>query len=974
MADAGDRPADRGGRSVGGSDRSAVGTGGSAGTDPAGDARDDAFADAGGRDVGRAAAAAACALAVLLAATVVPLAASAGLGGSPAGSLVPVEALPTTGDPDDGEGFGALSPGTRTSVGGDLGGTNPRRSLSAEVHFVAESSAPTYWRTGAYDTYTGTSWERSNETRPVTGPLSADGPSAGEVRYEVTLNRSASALPTPWRPVRVSRDDVRVTGTGALRVDEPLSSGTTYAGTSARPPDEVPLLRSAGTDYPEGIEARYTSLPGGTRERLAAFAARVTENASTPYERAVLIERWLEEEKAYALEVAPPAEGLDALDATDGAPDVASRFVFEMDAGYCEYFATAMAVMLRAQGVPARYVVGYTAGDRVGENAYAIRELNAHAWVEVYFPDAGWVRFDPTPAEPRLAREATAYERQRGEGYDAVGLARDDLTVRTPPITGDAGSAVPSDGDDDAADDDGSASLDLEFDRTPVPGAPVTGTVTRMSRPVVGATVRVAGEPVGETNLRGEVRLSVPYVESLAVSAAGGTVTGVPPQLATDEATVGNWSYDLETTATVSVTGERVTAGEVVVAASVGELPVEGAAVRVNGTRAATTDAAGRATVTLPPEPGNVTLAVTRGAVSGRRTLSLPALAVDADPALPVALPWTPVSVNATLGGSPAAGLPVAVNGRRVGTTGPDGTVDVVLPATDEATVAVRGHGQTQRTGVDGARTNLGLLGGTVAALAGLVALGVRRDVTVRGSLARAGRGLRRAVVTAPAALVGLSGSLDAALDALARALRAAGGSLRALAQGRTTVPDLAAALRDWLADRRAAAASRAGGEPPAGSAAGGIDRDAHTVRAAWASFLTHVSAENPRTRTPGELATHAVVSDGLPPEPVGTLRDAYRAVEYGARDPGARVGAVERAVARVEAAAEGHRDDGGRDGTARKDSMEREDSKEVLENRDDGGRTGGEPGRSGDRTNGRGDAGERSDGDRSDGEWRTDR
>lgn len=72
-----------------------------------------------------------------------------------------------------------------------------------------------------------------------------------------------------------------------------------------------------------------------------------------------------------------------------------------MDAGYCTYYATTMVTMLRSQGVPARFVVGYTTGEQVGDDRYRVRGLNSHAWVQVYFPDVGWVRFDPTPAGPR---------------------------------------------------------------------------------------------------------------------------------------------------------------------------------------------------------------------------------------------------------------------------------------------------------------------------------------------------------------------------------------------------------------------------------------------------------------------------------------------------------------------------------------------------------------------------------------------
>ena len=89
---------------------------------------------------------------------------------------------------------------------------------------------------------------------------------------------------------------------------------------------------------------------------------------------------------------------------------MADTFIFEMEEGYCEYFATAMTTMLRTQGIPARYTVGYTTGQEIDDNTYEVRGMNAHAWVEVYFPEVGWVRFDPTPGGERLEAQQDALE------------------------------------------------------------------------------------------------------------------------------------------------------------------------------------------------------------------------------------------------------------------------------------------------------------------------------------------------------------------------------------------------------------------------------------------------------------------------------------------------------------------------------------------------------------------------------------
>jgi hypothetical protein len=99
---------------------------------------------------------------------------------------------------------------------------------------------------------------------------------------------------------------------------------------------------------------------------------------------------------------------------------VADTFLFEMDAGYCVYFATTMAAMLRSQGIPTRMETGYTPGERVGDDEYVVRGQNAHAWVSIYVPDHGWVTFDPTPSDPRDEARDTRLAEARADGAENV--------------------------------------------------------------------------------------------------------------------------------------------------------------------------------------------------------------------------------------------------------------------------------------------------------------------------------------------------------------------------------------------------------------------------------------------------------------------------------------------------------------------------------------------------------------------------
>lgn len=278
-------------------------------------------------------------------------------------------------------------------------------SLSPQVRFEVSAERGDYWQTAAYDRYTGQGWVRTGETSPVERRQAGPPGAARPLRQEVTARTELGSLPAAWRPVDVEGVEAVATPQGGLRPETTVPANASYTVQSRVPQYTTEQLRRAGTDYPTEVASAYTGLPGSTPDRVRERAAEVTANASTPYDRAVAVERYLEREKRYSLDVEDP----------DGS--IADSFLFEMEAGYCTYYATTMVAMLRSQGVPARFVVGYTPGERVSDGEYVVRGLDSHAWVQVYFPDVGWVRFDPTPAAPREAAEQQRIvEAQRGGG------------------------------------------------------------------------------------------------------------------------------------------------------------------------------------------------------------------------------------------------------------------------------------------------------------------------------------------------------------------------------------------------------------------------------------------------------------------------------------------------------------------------------------------------------------------------------
>jgi transglutaminase-like putative cysteine protease len=307
--------------------------------------------------------------------------------------------------------------------------------LSPEVRYTIESPVAANWHAGAYDTYTGDGWVRSGEQSPLEEPLDGPPGDATSVNVTITAETESPSLPAPWQAVDVrgtAAQTARVDEHGTIRLAEPLGAGET-AEIESRVLDADPeALRDAGTDYDPAIEERYTQLPESTPDRVGerTEAILAEADAENPYDQAVAIERYLREEYEYSLTVRKP----------DG--DVADAFLFEMDAGYCVYFATTMAAMLRSQGIPAQFVTGYSEGERVSEDRYVVRGQDAHAWVKAYFPGHGWVTFDPTPAAEREGARTARLADARADGEEGV-----DVPASRP--AGGAPSMVPEAGVND---------------------------------------------------------------------------------------------------------------------------------------------------------------------------------------------------------------------------------------------------------------------------------------------------------------------------------------------------------------------------------------------------------------------------------------------------------------------------------------------------------------------------------------------
>lgn len=323
--------------------------------------------------------------------------------------------------------FSSLNYRGSAGTGGWFGSSMTFRgplNLNDQLVMYVEAPAGRYWRAAVFDTYTSAGWDASE---PRMFQLQGDSPRlpSREVgRGREVLNATfemvrpaGTLLFTPAQPVQVSlpanlvaagpaaelsndATSLPETAVTQLHAKDPLIIGDTYSVVSAIPAVDTQSLKQAGTAYPDYIEAHYTRLPKTVPTEVTELAREITTGLETPYEKAKATESYLRQID-YDETIPGPRPGEDGV----------YYFLFEEQAGYCDYYASAMAVMLRSLGVPTRIAQGYALGEyNPDTQRYEVRGVDAHTWVEVYFPEYGWIEFEPTAAEPPLERPETADE------------------------------------------------------------------------------------------------------------------------------------------------------------------------------------------------------------------------------------------------------------------------------------------------------------------------------------------------------------------------------------------------------------------------------------------------------------------------------------------------------------------------------------------------------------------------------------
>ncbi|MCH8064448.1 MAG: transglutaminase domain-containing protein [Chloroflexi bacterium] len=284
-----------------------------------------------------------------------------------------------------------------------LGSLELPSSVALEV-LADRRDGPQFLRGGSYAIYTSAGWQRLYERR-----LGLDTNQITDVDNNLQDRATVSIwLTTPGdesetvfsigQPRRVNKQTAvhyrrvpeDVTGVSFIH---PLPEGAWYQSVGSVSVASEEMLRAAGSLYP-GWVTIYLELPSSMPTRVGELAARLAAGEANAYDRAEAIEAYVRT-IPYDLNVPNPPRYQDTVD----------YFLFESRRGYFDYHASAMVVMLRSLGIPARLAVGYVLEvSEDGSGRVVVTEQNAFAWPEVYFPSYGWIEFNPTPSEPMIER------------------------------------------------------------------------------------------------------------------------------------------------------------------------------------------------------------------------------------------------------------------------------------------------------------------------------------------------------------------------------------------------------------------------------------------------------------------------------------------------------------------------------------------------------------------------------------------
>jgi transglutaminase-like putative cysteine protease len=311
--------------------------------------------------------------------------------------------------------LGAYAPGGEISTGfgdtvelGRIGEIQQSGSLVMHIQIEGDDrgSFDLKWRGIALGKFDGRVWSNSQAQRPLFPELNGRFvmPPPATVRqgshhpifYRVLMEpvgMNVFFLASTPESLEGNYKHVAIDDGGAVFDQDPEHPVNRYRASSDIEQASAGDLRAAGETYPPEVVSSYLGLPV-LDGRIPRLAEQITASADNNYDKARALETYLRTHFGYTLRLSRTVPH-----------DPLANFLFERKQGHCEYFASSMAVMLRTLGIPSRVVNGFRTGEFNDlTSQYVVRASNAHSWVEAYFPNHGWVAFDPTPGASIPAR------------------------------------------------------------------------------------------------------------------------------------------------------------------------------------------------------------------------------------------------------------------------------------------------------------------------------------------------------------------------------------------------------------------------------------------------------------------------------------------------------------------------------------------------------------------------------------------
>jgi transglutaminase-like putative cysteine protease len=294
--------------------------------------------------------------------------------------------------------------GSTLTLGGPRTAGN---SLIMDI-YVTERLPYVYWQAVTYDQYSGGGWAVTDSNQvlhlPDEGQIAVPYSAARKDIFQTVVNYIPNSSTIHGAPEIVNSDrQIYVTQSAAaggvmVRTVQSrfvMRQGERYQVHSSISLANATSLRQASQNYPDWITGKYLQLPDDITPETLALAEQLTAGLTNPFDKAIAIRDYLRANVAYNDQIEAPPDGVEPV----------HYILFERQEAYCNYYASALAVMLRSQGIPARFVSGYTQGEWLQDaSVYRVRSNNAHAWTEVFFPGYGWIQFEPTASLPAADR------------------------------------------------------------------------------------------------------------------------------------------------------------------------------------------------------------------------------------------------------------------------------------------------------------------------------------------------------------------------------------------------------------------------------------------------------------------------------------------------------------------------------------------------------------------------------------------